>query len=328
MIELARLKSTYPITAAWGDLGLPGKPGKICRSPLPGEHKHGDAHPSFSVFDEGRRWKDFANGEGGDVIDFVAKMRGSSVADAIRWIRERYDNSRSEHKPVVAKNPGAKLPPLRLGTADELCELADRRGFMEEALRLAQSRGFLRFGNLWGHPAWCVGDSRRQLHEFRRLDGQMWPSFGRLAERKAHCTGSGKAWPLGIMESAAYPKIAMVEGAPDLLAVFHFMLVERKAQTVAPVGVLGAANHRLAPEALTKFAGKLVCLFPHADEAGQKAARAWALALRNAGAARVTAFDLSGLVLMDGSAGKDVADICRVNADCFENERKFCEVLP
>lgn len=78
---------------------------------------------------------------------------------------------------------------------------------------------------------------------------------------------------------------------------------------------MGAANHALAPEALTKFTGKLVCLYPHADEAGQKAARAWALALREAGAARVTALDLSGLVLVDGTEGKDMADICRINAD-------------
>jgi len=206
--------------------------------------------------------------------------------------------------------------------------LADRRGFMVEALRLAASRGFLRFCTLWGNAAWCVGDSRGQLHEFRRVDGRRWAAYGRLPERKAHCTGKGKAWPLGVLESKPFPKIAVVEGAPDFLAVFHFLLIEGKEKTVAPVGVLGAANYALAPEALAKFAGKLVCLYPHADEAGQKAARTWALALRDAGAVRVTAFDLSGLVLMDGSEGKDLADVCRISADCLDRERKFSEVLP
>ena len=114
----------------------------------------------------------------------------------------------------------------------------------------------------------------------------------------------------------------------DFLAVFHFLLIEGKEKTVAPVAVLGAANHALVTEALAKFAGKSVCLYPHADEAGQKAARAWALALRDAGAARVTAFDLSGLVLVDGTEGKDLADVCHMNADCFDRERKFREVLP
>src|SRR5690242_12927350 len=106
------------------------------------------------------------------------------------------------------------------------------------------------------------------------------------------------------MESVPVPKIAMVEGAPDFLAVFHFLLAEGKEKIVAPVGVLGAANHALAPQALAKLAGKIVCLYPHADEAGRKAARAWALALRDAGAARVTAFDISGLVMVDGTEGK------------------------
>lgn len=119
----------------------------------------------------------------------------------------------------------------------------------------------------------------------------------------------------------------MVHGAPDFLAVFHFLLIEGKKKTIAPVAILGAANHALSPEALTKFAGKSVCLCPHAD-AGQKAARAWALALREASAARATAFDLSDLVLVDGTVGKDLADVCRVNADCFERERKLGEVLP
>ena len=160
------------------------------------------------------------------------------------------------------------------------------------------------------------------------MDGRYWPAYGRLAERKAHCIGEGKAWPLGMTESAPFSKIAMVEGAPDFLAVFHFLLTECKEKTVAPVGILGAANHKLAPEALAQFAGKEVWLYPHADDAGQKAARAWAVLLRDARAARVTAFDLSGLVFVDGTVGKDLGDVCRINADTFERERKFWEVLP
>jgi len=32
-------------------------------------------------------------------------------------------------------------------------------------------------------------------------------------------------------------------------------------------------------------------------------------------------------VLTDGTAGKDLADMCRISADCLEAERKFSEVL-
>ena len=120
----------------------------------------------------------------------------------------------------------------------------------------------------------------------------------------------------------------MVEGAPDLLAAFHFIVVEGKQSTVAPVAVLGAANYLLAPEALVAFGGKSVCIYPHLDAAGRKASRVWALALRDAGAARVTAFDLSGLVLTNGRSGKDLADVCQIGPDCLEQESKFLEVLP
>lgn len=322
-MELKTIKAAYRIAAAWRDLNLPGQPGNCVPSPFRPDHK-----PSFSVFDDGTRWKDHATGDAGDVFDFVRLARGCSMADAIRFVEDRLGITRPERKPHAAKKTGAKLPPLRAGTADELRELAERRGFFVEALRFAESRGYLRFCNLWGHAAWCVGDSRRALFEFRRLDGQKWSAYGRLPERKAHCVGTGKAWPLGVMESEPFPKIAMVEGAPDFLAAIHFLIVEGKEKTVAPVAVLGAANHALAPEALAKFAGKSVCLYPHADEAGQTAARAWALALRDAGAARLTAFDLSGLVLMDGTEGKDLADVCRISPDCFEREQKFAGVLP
>jgi plasmid stabilization system protein ParE len=138
--------------------------------------------------------------------------------------------------------------------------------------------------------------------------------------------GSGKSWPVGIEEAADFDKCALVEGAPDFLALHTFMWGEER-QDIAPLGVLGAASHRLAPEALAKLRGKLVCLYPHADEAGVAAAKAWARALRDAGA-KVTAFDLSGIVRADGRPGKDLADVCCIDYDCFERERKFWSVLP
>jgi hypothetical protein len=209
-----------------------------------------------------------------------------------------------------------------------LHELVERRGFNAEALRLAEQRGFLHYTTLWGHAAWCITDARRALFEFRRLDGRKWPAYGRLPERKCHCIGAGKRWPIGTMESEPFAKVACVEGAPDFLAIFHFLFAEGKNGVVAPVGILGASNHVLAPEALACFKSKVICLYPHVDDAGRTAARAWARQLKEAGAARVTAFDLSGLVLVDGTEGKDLADVCRISADCLERERKFREVLP
>ena len=324
-MELTDLKSRYRIPQAWRDLGLKGEPAKCCSSPL-----REDRTPSFSVFDEGRRFHDFATGERGDVLDLVAKVRGCDTVGAIRFIEERLGVARPERKTDTPPKPGPKLPPLRAGTVEELRELSERRGFSVEALRLAQRRGFLFFTGLWQQSAWCITDCRRELHEFRRVDGEKWPAYGRLPARKCHCVGAGKAWPIGTLESERFQKVVVVEGAPDFLAALHFILLENKAETVAPVGILGASNHRLAPEALAKFKGKRVCLFPHVDEAGRKAVREWARQFKEAGAARVTAFNLSGLVMADGREGKDLADLLKIHPGCFDAEagRKFWEVMP
>lgn len=322
-MEIDELKAAYTIPRAWRELGLRGEPGKSCRSPF-----RDDGNPSFSVHDGGRKFHDFATGEGGSVVDLVMQARSCDTAQAIRWIEERLGTAPTFQNPAPSIPRRSKTPPLRRGTEAELRELSDRRGFSVEALRLAEDRGFLRFAELWGFRTWCVTDSRGQLYEFRRLDGQKWPAFGQLHERKSHCTGVGKRWPIGTLESAPFEKVAIVEGAPDLLAAFHFLLVEGKAAMVAPVAVLGASNHRLDTEALAHFRGKRVCLYPHCDEAGRKAAREWARQFHAAGAARVSAFDLSGLNLTDGSAGKDLADVCRIAPDCFEANAKWREVMP
>jgi len=78
------LNSEYPIEDAWYDLGLPGHPAKSCKSPFRPEK-----HASFSVFDNGRRFKDFTTGEGGDIIDFVTKALNCSCGEAIKWVRDR-----------------------------------------------------------------------------------------------------------------------------------------------------------------------------------------------------------------------------------------------
>jgi len=322
---LSDLKARYSIAQAWRDLGLEGEPAKICRSPFPADHKNGDAHPSFSVFAEGRRWKNQATGEGGDVFDLVRKARGTDVAGAIAWVCERLGVAAvpSEH------GSGTRWPALRPGTPEECTRLAGMRSLHVNAVRLAAERGFLHFGTLWHHTFWALTDQRRKLVELRRLDGKPWPAFGRLAERKSHCLGSGKDWPVGTLEAAPYDVVAWMEGAPDFLAFWHFALMEGKMDAVAPVAMLGAANQRIAADALARFHGKRVALYPHCDDAGCTAAKTWARQLRDVGAA-VAAFDLSGVEKIDGTAGKDLNDLCFIAVDCYEKPEnsRFREVLP
>jgi hypothetical protein len=76
------LKEVYRIHDAWEDLGLPGEPSESCRSPF-----RDDLNPSFSVFDAGRKWKDYGTDESGDVFDFVQKATGFDVLGSLLWIQ-------------------------------------------------------------------------------------------------------------------------------------------------------------------------------------------------------------------------------------------------
>lgn len=219
------------------------------------------------------------------------------------------------------------MPDLRPGSPVELNQLAEARGFGVDAMRLAERRGFLGFCEFAGVDCWAVRDRRRMLMEFRRLDGRLFDAYKGLPVRKSHCIGSGKNFPLGIEEAARFSKVVWLEGAADFVAVFNFLLAEGKAESVAPVAMLGAANHRIAEGALSFLHGKEVVLYPHLDEAGQLAAKEWARQLRDAGA-RVKVFDLAGIVRADGTPGKDLGDVCKIAPDCWERERKFWEMLP
>ena len=56
--DLQQLKDMLRIPEIWQKLDLPGTPRPACRSPF-----RPDRHPSFAIYDEGRKWKDFATGE-------------------------------------------------------------------------------------------------------------------------------------------------------------------------------------------------------------------------------------------------------------------------
>src|SRR5947209_8339195 len=114
-MELNALKDRYGIWEAWDDLALPGEPGKCCRSPFPALHKHGDANPSFSVFADGKKWKDHATGLGGDIFDLIAKVRECDMAQAIRFVEDRLGITRPAPTPKTLPQQKPSPPRLRPG---------------------------------------------------------------------------------------------------------------------------------------------------------------------------------------------------------------------
>src|ERR1700741_1219425 len=72
MIDEIKHRLTIPMLSR--ELFPDWEPAKSCRSPFRPDHS-----PSFSVYNDGKLFMDFATGDKGDVIDFYALAKGVSA---------------------------------------------------------------------------------------------------------------------------------------------------------------------------------------------------------------------------------------------------------
>jgi hypothetical protein len=276
-IALDRLR----IPDLWQLLHLEGKPGKSCRSPF-----RKDRHPSFSVFHDNRKFKDFTTGEGGDAADFLALARGLSLKDAcVELIRlagipvkhevskksKSCDQTEEERKAKQRENwPQFDPPSIR-----EIETIAKLRTLSAEGVSLAADRGLLFTADTPEGRAWIISDSRRQNAQARRMDGGHWEH---IRSKKAWTLpGSIGALPIGLYEALDFPNIVFVEGGPDLLAAFHLawcatstpetLALGKGVDVVGKLGVVAMLGSHSIPEGeLRHFRGKRVRIFADTDE--------------------------------------------------------------
>jgi|SRR5665213_920657 len=244
--------------------------------------------------------------------------RGSNPILARRFSPAPVENG----KTTAPREIDALAAKLREGTDAELNALASLRGLSVAAVALASARGLLRFGNYHGHPAWFVLDASRRNACARRMDGQPWTADG---TKSFILRGSQAAWPLGIGEAQNFRNVLLCEGAPDLLAAFHFIATQGRAADCAPVTML-SAQYTIPAGALPMFAGKRVRIFAHDDATGYAAVLRWTAQLESC-AAEVDAFSFAGIRTRDGDAAKDLNDFAHAEAT-DENERLKKDLLP
>ena len=86
MASITELKKQIDLHDLANRLGLerPAGDGNY-RSP-----HHDDKSPSLSIYDDGKRWKDFSSDEGGTCIDLVMYLEGCEVGDALKRLHELY----------------------------------------------------------------------------------------------------------------------------------------------------------------------------------------------------------------------------------------------
>jgi len=300
-MRIAEAKLRLTIPALWEYFGFRGKPRKSCRCPW-----RLDRHPSFSVFANGTRWKDHGTGESGDAVDFYQMAAGISQVDACR----KFTQLASVGLPVsfVTKTPKAPavLPVLVSGTETNCRLLSDHRHVSIVALDLAIQRGLLRFGIYRGYSAWFVTDASRRAIQARRLDGGRWWNNGPKA---LNISGTTPSWPVGTACIGPYSHVIVVEGGPDLLAAFHFLILAGTTNQVTAVSILGASN-TIHADAVPLFAHKRVRIVPHRDQVGANAGLRWKRQIEASGAT-VDIVGVEALAPMVAKA-KDLNDLCLV----------------
>jgi hypothetical protein len=332
--QLDAAKSRVSIADAWRALGLPGEPRRTCCSPF-----REDRHPSFSIFADGRGWKDFATGEAGDVVSFVKCATAGTDAEAIRRVLELAGGITSpvalapRHgpaKPVPAPYDGLAGLDLQPPTLGEVLALAELRHWPTFAgLELAARRGLLRMADVRHrgetHRAWIFTDDARHSAQARRLDGEPWPGDGHTFKSKTLRTDADH--PPGLADIVACDRRAVLicEGEPDALAA---LLLAWAGDIADKAGVicLAGASKPLPPAVLEKLRGRRCRVLRQTDPAGHKAALAWAESIHADGIV-VDLANLDGRTRADGKTAKDVADLCQRPANLEDLEQLAADVF-
>ena len=239
-----------------------------------------DNNPSCEEFQQTIR--DRTTGESYDSIRVFAEKMVLSNSDAINLLYEEICSSELIVPPPAPRIPPAPRPPLELPamtrTKEDCAALANLRKLPVAAVEMAtimcQTVGF---GWCASQFCWFVADGDGHICEARRMDGLLFPPFGKLAERKAHTLrGSNKGWPVNLKTRQPAPDdipVVLGEGGPDYLALCA-LAVETKFKFL-PVVMLGSGSP-IDAAALPMFRGRAVTVLAHPDEAGRTAAIKWA----------------------------------------------------
>ena len=295
-MTLEEIKDAFSVEDAWHMLGLEGEHKKQCRCPA-----HHDRTPSFSTFDNGRRFHCFGCGIKGDGVDLVAIIKGITLAEArqlaLKYLGAHREPIRREQPKRQQPKPAAKLE-LSTSLPDNYWELFQRvaasRGLNINAIAVAAAWfENVTFGTVCEKECWILSDGKRKCAEARRIDRQPFPAIGTLTERKAHTLGGSiKSWPVGLFPPAYEEswlrervfRILLVEGGPDYLAACQLIapMVMANNITVLPVAMLGASQE-ISADALKHFTGRRVTILGHPDESGRAAAMQWGTQIQGAG---------------------------------------------
>jgi len=200
---IAEIKSRISIADAAQRLGYTGEISKLCHSPFPQEHKHGDRNKSFSVYPDphgsGQRWKNHATDDGGDVIDFVAKYTGTDAKAAIALCRQwlgysakpehpnrRTPTQRKKATPQLPQAPSPAPPPQPEAFSAKPMPPREKELWEEGRRYLGMDSDFAAEIDLW--RGWTIGTTSQLVAQgymaAPQLRGSRAVAFAVQAPRK------------------------------------------------------------------------------------------------------------------------------------------------
>ena len=305
-IDFAAIRAQFPLTEYCQQRGIIlHRSGHNWTGKCPlHQERHGQ---SFVIFND--RWTCFGKcGRRGDIIDLEQALGGGSLHEAIQRLSGTLPSLPPPTPNRVASKSSSKMrwpwpKLLRLGTTDELSQLATQRAISLKACQLAQDRGLLRFLTHREGVAWVVTDQLCENGVARLLGARPWTNGAKAKTLPGSCAKR----PIGILEAINFPNVAIVEGGPDLLAAFHFMLECGTEQQVAPICMASACAEFL-PGDLGHLRGKAIRLFPHADQKGHQAAHCWFRQVKTVSTA-LDIIDFRELTKSDDADVKDLNDL-------------------
>jgi len=256
------------------------KPAKSCRSPLRLDHS-----PSFSVYNEGRSFMDFATGDRGDVIDFYALAKGIGLPEAANelWSRLRTGKGHCEQTPTSKKEaPKGPTPddPFALSYKPSRAEY---KRMCADCERLLTNREAIKF--LAEHRGWdqeiikdlafegCLGLSAGACITFNYLSGSKsrWRDGG---GKRQFRWNFGKPWFWRGDLILQANRIWIVEGETKCIQALCWGWEENKRVIALP-----SAGFNPAPWAYL-FKAKEVAYVTDPDPAGEACAERVKTALK------------------------------------------------
>lgn len=242
-----------------------------------------DRKPSFSIFADGRAFKDQGTGDKGGVVNFVALATGRNGSDASKLLIElaetgkgyTYTNPmpRRTYKAAQAPSKKPNIPPLDQGSPKERGILTRQRGWpIAIGLDIFYELGVFGFCYFWDVRCWLVTDPSGLVAQVRRLDAKPFPN----GLKEITLKNSKACYPVGFSSIKDADIVIITEGCTDFLTsiALAYMELDGQISNIGFCGILGA-EQIIHKDALSNLNGKNIIIYADNDIAGIAAAKKW-----------------------------------------------------